>query len=77
MDAGRTFLDPRPLHLTDGVRRNLGFELKLLGLLFPRQSNFHLHYDFLVNPASTFTYYRTFILFHQSKFNETKVILIV
>jgi len=40
-------------------------------------SAIHLHYDFLVNPASTFTYYRTFVLVHQSKFSETKVILIV
>jgi len=75
MDAGSIFLDPRPVHLTDGAIRNLRFELKLL--LVSRQSNFHLHNDFLVNPASTFMYYRTFILFHQSKFNETKVILIV
>jgi len=74
-DARHIFLDPRLVHLTDGVIRNLRFELKLL--LFSRQSNFHLHYDFLVNPASTFTYYRTFILFHQFKFNETKVILII
>src|SRR6218665_915135 len=54
---------------------NLRFELNLL--LFYRQSNFHLHYNFLVNSASAFTYYKTFILFHQSKFNETKVIFIV
>jgi len=76
MDAGRIFLDPRPvgLNLTDGVTRNLRFALKLL--LFSWQSNFHLRCDFLVNPASTFTYYRIFV-FHQSKFNETKVILIV
>ena len=75
MDAGRIFLDPRLVHLTDGAIQNLRFELKLL--LFSRQSNLHLHYDFLVNPASTYAYYKLFILFHQSKFTEEKVILIL
>jgi len=32
------------------------------------------HYDIFVNPASTYTYYRPFMLFHQSKFTETRVI---
>jgi len=30
MDAGRIFLDPRLVHLTDGVVRNRRFELKVL-----------------------------------------------
>src|SRR6218665_1966501 len=49
---------------------NLRFELKLLILY--NQSN--LHCDIFVNPASTYTYYRPLILFHQSKFTETRVI---
>jgi len=51
---------------------NLRFELKLV--IFSHQSNLHLHYDIFVNPASTYTYYRPLILFHQSKFTETRVI---
>src|SRR6218665_140375 len=37
--------------------------------------NLSLHYDIFVNPASTYTYYRPFILFHQSKVTETSYFL--
>ena len=40
---GAIFGDPKPVQLTGGVLWNLRFELKLL---FSRQSNFHLQYDF-------------------------------
>src|SRR6218665_512813 len=36
------------------------------------QLHLSLHYDIFANPASTYTYYRPFILFHQSKVTETK-----
>src|SRR6218665_598074 len=36
--------------------------------------NLNLNYDIFVNPASTYTYYRPFMLFHQSKVTETRVI---
>ena len=75
--VGCIFGYPKPVQLTGGVVWNLRFELKLS--LFSRQSSFHLRvlYDFFVNTASTHTYYKLFILFHQSKFTEEKVILIV
>src|SRR6218665_2268231 len=38
------------------------------------QFNLNLNYDIFVNPASTYTYYRPFMLFHQSKVTETRVI---
>src|SRR6218665_1607575 len=39
------------------------------------QLNLSLHYDSFVNPASTYTYYRPFILFHQPKVTETSYFL--
>src|SRR6218665_2262446 len=39
------------------------------------QLNVNLHYDSFVNPASTYTYYRPFILSHQSKVTETSYFL--
>src|SRR6218665_1551964 len=38
------------------------------------QFNLNLNYDIFVNPASTYTYSRPFMLFHQSKVTETRVI---
>src|SRR6218665_2276750 len=38
------------------------------------QFNLNLNYDIFVNPASAYTYYRPFMLFHQSKVTETRVI---
>jgi len=40
------------------------------------QLTLSLHYDIFFNPASTYTYYRPFMLFHQSKVTETRVIFL-
>jgi len=62
-------------HFQGSQHTKPSLRVKITIILSSNQSNFHLHYDFLVNPGSTYTYYRPLLLFHQSKFTETKVIL--
>src|SRR6218665_166600 len=52
---------------TANRRRCMKPSLRVKIIIIFCQSNFHLHYDFFVNPASTCTYHKLFILFHQSK----------
>src|SRR6218665_3914607 len=50
------------------------FGVKITIIFSSIQLNVSLHYDIFTNPASTYTYYRPFILFHQSKVTETRLL---
>src|SRR6218665_2415920 len=68
---------PRPVHQVYYRRSYMKHSLpvKITIIFSSIQLKLSLHYDIFVNSASTYTYYKPFILFHQSKVTETSYFL--